>query len=167
MHLLLFIFSFFPPAALTIVSPDFPNDGNIPVRFTCDGDAVSPTLIINGIPEGTQTLALIVDNGDTTDKCMTHWVVWNIDPVETILENTVPGKQGMNSAGSTKYEGLCPEQISQRYSFRVYALDTALGLKGTPKRSQVEKAMEGHIIAAGKLDGEYNRSIARTGKAKK
>jgi Raf kinase inhibitor-like YbhB/YbcL family protein len=166
-HLLIFIYSFFPPTPLTIVSPDFPNDGDIPARFTCDGDGVSPTLIVNGIPEGTKTLALIVDNGDAADKLVTHWVVWNIKPMETILENTVPGNQGLTSAGTTKYEGLCPEQISQRYSFRVFALNTSLDFKSTPKRSQLDKAMEGHIIASGKLEGEYNRSLARTGKAKK
>lgn len=167
MHIfILFYTLIFQAAPLTIISPDFPNDGNIPVRFTCDGEDINPTIIINGIPEGTKSLTLIVEDPDAPLTTFTQWIVWNIKPTDTILENTVPGLEGINTVGKNPYRGPCPAAGSQRYAFKVYALNTMLSLKPDAKRIHVEEAMKGHILAFGQLIGEYNRSIAITEKGR-
>jgi Raf kinase inhibitor-like YbhB/YbcL family protein len=161
----MYIFTFlflvlWQPPTLVIVSPDFPHDGNIPVRFTCDGEDINPTLIINGIPEGTRSLTLIVEDPDAPLTTYTQWLVWNIMPVETIPENTVPGIEGTNTVGKNLYRGPCPVSDSQRYSFKVYALSKFLQLDSDAKRYDVEKAMDGLVLAEGELIGHYSRSLA-------
>ena len=156
------------PAQLNVISPDFPNEGNIPSKFTCDGEDINPTLIVNGIPEGTKSLTLVVEDPDAPLTTFTQWLVWNIPPTETIPENSIPGIQGVNTVGKNPYRGPCPVSVSgaQRYTFKVYALNKKLNLKAEASRNEVEKAMEGHILAMGELLGEYNRSLA-TGEKKK
>lgn len=154
------------PAPLTVVSPDFDDGGYIPSRFTCDGDDVNPTLLINGIPQGTKSLVLIVEDPDATITTFTQWLVWNIPPEGKIGENTVPGVQGMNTVGKNPYRGPCPVAGSQRYVFRVLAIDRLLNLDVGAKRSDVDKAVGGHVLAAGELFGEYNRTIAEGQTAK-
>lgn len=167
MHLFILLSSlFFQQTPLTIISPDFENEGRIPSRFTCDGERINPTLIINGIPEGTISLALIAENVDALEKTITQWVVWNIKPTEAIFENTIPGVQGVNSTGKTGYLPPCPQEVSQRYVFKIYALNTTLTLRAKANRKQLEAAMQGHILITGNLVGEYNRSVVATGKVK-
>jgi Raf kinase inhibitor-like YbhB/YbcL family protein len=151
---------------LTIISPDFPNEGPIPTKFTCDGEDVNPTLIVSGMPAGTKSLALIVEDPDASLTTFTQWLVWNIPPTETIIENSIPGTQGVNTVGKNPYRGPCPVAGEQRYAFKVYALDRLLSLKSNADRSQVEKAMEGHILASGQLIGQYDRAIAADKKKK-
>lgn len=158
----LFLVILLQPKPLTITSPDFSDGGDIPVRFTCDGDDINPTLIIKGIPEGTKSLALIVEDMDAPLAIFTQWVTWNIKPAEAILENTVPGIEGMNSIGKTSYRGPCATAGFQRYVFKVYALNTMLSLEPESKRSQLLMAMKGHILASGQLTGAYSRSVALT-----
>lgn len=153
-------------APLTVISPDFPDGGNIPTRFTCDGDDVSPTIIINGIPSETKSMVIIGEDPDAPLTTFTQWIVWNIKPTDTILENTVPGNEGVNSLGKKHYRGPCSPAGTQRYVFKVYALNTMLNLKADSKRSKVEAAMEGHILGFGQLMGTYNRSIAISEKGK-
>ncbi|MEX2231852.1 MAG: YbhB/YbcL family Raf kinase inhibitor-like protein [Cyclobacteriaceae bacterium] len=151
---------------MNIISPDFPNGGAIPAKFTCDGEDVNPTLIVNGIPEGTKSLALVVEDPDAPLTTYTQWLVWNIPPTETIAENSIPGIQGINTVGKNPYRGPCPVAGSQRYSFKVYALKRILTLQPEADRSELEKAMQGHILATGELLGEYDRTVA-VGKKKK
>lgn len=160
----LFLMVLLQPKPLTITSPDFSDGGEIPMRFTCDGDDINPTLIINGIPEGTKSLALIVEDMDAPLAIFTQWITWNIKPVDTILENTVPGIEGMNSIGKTAYRGPCPTAGFQRYVFKVYALNTMLNLEPESKRSQLLVAMQGHILASGLLTGAYSRAVVLTEK---
>ncbi len=147
-------------APLVVVSPDFEDGGYIPSRYTCDGDDVNPTLIINGIPEETRSMVLIVEDPDATITTFTQWLVWNIPPQDTIRENTIPGVQGMNTVGKNPYRGPCPVAGAQRYAFKFFAIDRLLNLEVNAKRNDVEKAMAGHILASGQLVGEYNRIIA-------
>ena len=162
-----FLLTLLQPAPLIIISPDFPNEGPIPAKFTCDGEDVNPTLIINGIPEGTKSLALVVEDPDASLTTFTQWLVWNIPPTETIVENSIPGVQGVNTVGKNPYRGPCPTAAgAQRYSFKVYAIDRILTLKPEANRSEFDKAMEGHVLATGELLGEYNRTVA-IGKKKK
>lgn len=146
-----------PASRLRISSPDFINEGEIPSRFTCDGEDVNPSLVIHGLPEGTKSLVLIVEDPDVVATTFNQWVVWNIKPTGAIDENSIPGIQGMNSIGNDHYQGPCPPAGKHRYHFRVYALNRELGIKAKSKRNLVEAAMKGHILAEGLLIGEYER----------
>lgn len=144
---------------LTVKSPAFENNKFIPVKYTCDGDEINPSLTIEGIPQGTKTLALIVDDPDAPSGTFDHWIVWNIPPTGKIEENSVPGTQGLNSAGQHSYIGMCPPSGTHRYFFKVYALDTKLDLKPeSTKKKDLEKAMHGHVLSKGELIGLYNRN---------
>lgn len=142
---------------LKISSPAFGNNESIPAKYTCDGDDVTPPLKIEGIPQETQSVTLIVDDPDAPMGTWDHWIVWNISPKETIEENSVPGIEGMNDFQKTSYGGPCPPSGTHRYFFKVYALDKKLELDSNSKKKDVEKAMEGHIIAKGELIGLYSR----------
>jgi Raf kinase inhibitor-like YbhB/YbcL family protein len=144
---------------LSVKSPVFENSKFIPVKYTCDGADVNPPLTIEGVPEGTKTLVLIVDDPDAPMGTFDHWIVWNIPPTtRKIEENTVPGTEGMSSYRKHAYGGPCPPYGTHRYFFKVYALDTQLDLKSNSTKKDVEKAMEGHILAEGELVGLYRRS---------
>jgi Raf kinase inhibitor-like YbhB/YbcL family protein len=142
---------------LSITSPAFENNGFIPMRYTCDGEDVNPPLKISGIPGGTQSLVLIVDDPDAPMGTWDHWVVWNIKPSEKIEENSVPGTEGLNSFNKHSYGGPCPPSGMHRYYFKVYALDTKLNLNPNSRKKDVEKAMEGHVLAKGEIIGRYRR----------
>jgi len=142
---------------LAITSPAFENNGFIPSKYTCDGDNINPALKIAGVPEGTQSLTLIVDDPDAPMGTWDHWIVWNIPPTERIEENSVPGTEGLNDSRKHSYGGPCPPSGAHRYFFKVYALDTKLVLHPNSRKKDVEKAMEGHILAKGEIVGLYKR----------
>ncbi|HEY8512532.1 MAG TPA: YbhB/YbcL family Raf kinase inhibitor-like protein [Cyclobacteriaceae bacterium] len=144
-------------AKLTITSTAFNQRGRIPRKYTCDGDNVNPPLTIEGTPTNAKSLVLIVDDPDAPGGTWDHWVVWDIPPVTEILENSVPGTQGMNDSGRERYSGPCPPPGTHRYFFKVYALDTLLGLDASSTKHAVEEAMKGHILAKGELMGTYSR----------
>jgi len=135
----------------------FKHNGNIPSKYTCDGENVNPPLDIRGIPEGTKSLVLIVDDPDAPMGMWDHWVVWNIPPKEKIEENTVPGTEGINDFRKHSYGGPCPPSGTHRYFFKVYALDTMLALSPNSRKKDVEKAMTGHMLAKGEIIGLYRR----------
>jgi Raf kinase inhibitor-like YbhB/YbcL family protein len=144
---------------LSVMSPTFENNQLIPAKYTCDGDNVNPPLAIDGVPEGTKTLALIVDDPDAPMGTWDHWIVWNIPATTSkIAENTVPGTEGMNDSKRRSYGGPCPPSGTHRYFFKVYALDVKLDLSSTARKRDVEKAMQGHVLAKGELVGLYRRS---------
>jgi Raf kinase inhibitor-like YbhB/YbcL family protein len=145
---------------LSISSPAFGRGEAIPARYTCDGNDTSPALVIAKVPPAAQTLALIMDDPDAPVGTWVHWVVWNI-PAQTreIPENGLPPQavQGKNSWPRTGYGGPCPPSGVHRYFFKVYALDTTLHLGSATTRADLERAMEGHILAKGELMGTYKR----------
>ncbi|HEX2769676.1 MAG TPA: YbhB/YbcL family Raf kinase inhibitor-like protein [Geobacteraceae bacterium] len=145
---------------LKITSPAFVTNGYIPARFTCDGTDINPPLEIARVPAEAKSLALIVDDPDAPVGMWVHWVVWNIDPsTREIAEDTVPHEatQGKNDWKRNGYGAPCPPSGVHRYFFKLYALDTKLNLgAGTTKRD-LEKAMEGHILAKSELIGLYKR----------
>jgi Raf kinase inhibitor-like YbhB/YbcL family protein len=144
---------------LSVKSPVFENGKHIPVKYTCDGANVNPPLTIDGVPEETKTLVLIVDDPDAPMGVFDHWVVWNIPPTtRKIEENTVPGTEGMSSYRKHAYGGPCPPYGTHRYFFKVYALDARLDLKLDSTKRDVEKAMKGNILAEGELVGLYSRA---------
>ena len=142
---------------LLITSSVFENKGLIPAKYTCDGDDVNPPLKIEGIPENTKSLILIVDDPDAPMGTWDHWIVWNIPPTDKIEENSVPGVEGLNDFRRRSYGGPCPPSGTHRYFFKVYALDTKLNLKPNSRKKDVERAMKGRILAQGEIIGLYRR----------
>ena len=146
-------------ARIKITSSAFQEGGNIPSKFTCDGSDTSPPLQITGIPSEAKSLVLIADDPDAPGGLFTHWLVWNIPPqTNSISEGTAPkGVHGTNDFGKPDYKGPCPPLGAHRYSFKVFALDRELDLRGGAKRSQLDAAMKGHVVAQGELVGRYAR----------
>ena len=156
--------------ALTLTSPSFTHDGEIPKRFTCDGEDVSPALRWTGVPDGTKSLALIVDDPDAPDPeaprmVYVHWVLYNIPPSASGLPEGVaprdlpPGtREGLNDWKCTGYGGPCPPVGRHRYFHKLYALDTVLPERRSTTKADVEAAMRGHVLAQAELVGTYARS---------
>lgn len=136
----------------------FEHQQSIPEVYTCDGGDISPPLSISGLPEGTTTLALIVDDPDAPSGTFDHWVAFDIPPTDEIPEGVGDlGTAGVNSSGNLGYAGPCPPSGTHRYFFRLYALDTTLGLTEGATKPEVLEAAEGHVLAEGTLMGTYQR----------
>jgi hypothetical protein len=154
---------------MQITSSAFTPNGGIPARYTCDGEDVSPPLAWSGAPAGTKSFALIVDDPDAPDPAaprMTwvHWVLYDLPADATGLpEGAAKGglpagtREGLNDWKRTGYGGPCPPKGRHRYFHKLYALDSALGDLGRPTKADVEKAMEGHVLAQAELIGTYQR----------
>ncbi|SFE44553.1 phospholipid-binding protein, PBP family [Chitinophaga sp. CF118] len=142
---------------LSISSSAFQEAGVIPLKYTCDGEEINPAIKIENIPQGTSTLALIVEDPDAPNGTFDHWLVWNIAPTDCIKENTVPGIVGKNGAGKTNYYGPCPPSGYHRYFFNVFALDSSLELEAGADKKALQEAMGDHIIAKGSLMGRFQR----------
>ncbi len=145
-------------ANLVVKSRAFESGKPIPLKYSCDGQEVNPPLMVQGIPAETKTLALVIDDPDAHAGTFDHWVVFNIQPKSEIAENSVPGTEGVNSARQHGYVGMCPPGGMHRYFFKVYALDMHLDLKPqSATKNELERAMQGHILAKGELVGTYSR----------
>jgi Raf kinase inhibitor-like YbhB/YbcL family protein len=150
---------------IQISSPAFDNGGMIPEQYTCDGENISPPLSWEPVPEGTQSIALIMDDPDAPGGTFVHWVVYDLPPdVQELPENLprdkrfpIGGEQGINSTDQLGYVGPCPPSGAHRFFFKVYALDEKLNLPAGETKSKLLKAMEGHILAQGQLMGRYRR----------
>ena len=142
---------------MKLTSPVFENNGIIPKKYTCQGNNINPPLMISNIPDGTIFLALIVDDPDAPMKTWDHWVMWNIKPVAEIPENSAFGEQGKNSWGNNNYGGPCPPSGTHRYFFKLYALDYELDLGKNTTKSDLEVAMENHILETAELIGLYEK----------
>ena len=146
-------------ARIKITSSAFQEGGNVPSKFTCEGSDTSPPLQITGIPSQAKSLVLIADDPDAPSGLFTQWLIWNIPPQTTsISEGNAPrGVHGTNDFCKSGYKGPCPPSGTHKYSFKVFALDRELDLHGGSKRSQLDAAMKGHVIAQGELVGRYTR----------
>lgn len=157
---------------IQMTSPAFDEGGTIPVKYSCDGEGISPPLEWSGVPNEAQSLALIADDPDAPVGTFVHWVVYNMEPGLTDLPEGVAfyapqdyqdagaiGVEGKNGSGGQGYRGPCPPGDSaHRYFFKLYALDTALDLQPGATKQQLESAMQGKIVAQGQLMGKYSRS---------
>lgn len=154
---------------LKLTSTAFGDGEEIPVRYTCDGDDVSPPLAWSGVPEGTRSLALVVDDPDAPDPdapkmVFVHWVLYNLAPdagglEEEADEDLPPGTgTGLNDWKHPGYGGPCPPIGTHRYFHKLYALDTELPDLGTPTRAELEQAMQGHVLTSAELIGTYRRT---------
>ena len=144
-------------SVMKITSPAFKNNELMPAKYTCDGEDISPPLGIENIPDGTKTLALICDDPDAPVGNWVHWVVFDIEVVGEIKENSIPGKQGINDFRRKNYGGPCPPSGTHRYFFKIYALDTKLGLNEGISKKELEKSMKAHIMQEAQLVGLYKR----------
>ena len=155
---------------LTLESTAFPNGGEIPSRYTCEGENISPPLAWKGIPESAKSLVLIVDDPDAPDPkapkmTWVHWVVFNIPtdvsgfPEGVAPESLPPGvEEGLNDWKRTGYGGPCPPVGRHRYFHKLYALDVMLQETGKTTKPKLEAAMKGHVIAQAELIGTYQKS---------
>lgn len=145
---------------MKISSSAFTSGQLIPTIYTCDGHSINPPLTVESIPLGTMSLTITFDDPDATLGTFNHWLVWNIPAnMQNIPENWNPTNavQGESSSGQKKYVGPCPPKGQHRYIFTVYALNTTLNLPSSAKRSDIDKAMEGHVLDSGQLMGLYSR----------
>ncbi len=150
--------------ALTLKSSAFKHGEVIPSKYTCDDENISPLLEVHGVPEGTKSFALVVDDPDATGgKTWDHWIMWNIYPkVQYIPEGSIPegAVLGKTSFGKAEYGGPCPPRGSDphRYFFKIYALDTVLDLsEDIAMKEELEQAMQGHVLEETTLVGLYAR----------
>jgi Raf kinase inhibitor-like YbhB/YbcL family protein len=147
-----------------VKTQDFADGADIPSRFTCDGDDVSPALHWAHEPPETKSFALIMDDPDAPGRVWNHWLIWDVPAYIHSLpegnEHASLGKSGINDFGRRGYGGPCPpkERGSHRYFFRLFALDaTTLGLPEGAKRPALEKALKRHTIAEATYMGRYER----------
>lgn len=155
--------------SMTLTSPEFKHGGDIPVRYTCDGEDMSPPLSWSDIPITALSLALIVEDPDAPDpaapqRIWTHWVLYNMPPDATGLKEGVTNNQlppgtleGRNDWHKTGYSGPCPPVGRHRYFFKLYALRTVLPDLDKPNRARLLLEMEGDIIEQAELVGLYQR----------
>jgi len=144
--------------ALEITSPSFRNDGYIPVKFSCEGENVSPALSVKNIPSQAVSLAIVVEDPDAPNGTFTHWIAWNIEPLGNIPEKSMQGIQGKNSKGNNGYMGPCPPKGTHHYHFKIYALNAKLSLPEGSTKKQLLEAMNDHIIGSGELVGLYEKT---------
>lgn len=155
--------------ALTLKSTAFENGEQIPTRYTCKGEDISPPLNWLGVPENTRSLVLIIDDPDAPDPqapkmVWVHWVLFNIPPETSSLPEhttraTLPAgaAQGLNDWQNCGYGGPCPPVGRHRYVHKLYALDTVLEGLNKPGKTEIEAAMQGHIIAQAELIGSFQK----------
>lgn len=146
---------------MKLTSPAFKPRDLIPRKYTCDGENVSPPLEIDELPEGTGSLALVVDDIDSAPGTFVHCVAFDIPPEPRIEEGGIGGRLGLNDFGEIGYGGPCPGSGTHRYVFRAYALDQKTMLSEGVTRIQLERAMQGHVLAQAELVGLYRKEKAR------
>jgi Raf kinase inhibitor-like YbhB/YbcL family protein len=153
---------------MTITS-SFRHNADIPARYTCEDEDMSPPLSWTGVPAGAKSLVLIVDDPDAPDPkapkmTWVHWVLYNLPPSTTTLSEDIDPEdlpkgtlEGTNDWKRTGYGGPCPPVGRHRYFHKIYALDTMLPDLGRPTKAKLEKAMHGHILAQAELIGGYQK----------
>jgi Raf kinase inhibitor-like YbhB/YbcL family protein len=143
---------------MELFSDAFEDGGDIPKKYTCNGDNIHPPLRYSEVPEDAKRLVLIVADVDSYAGVWVHWIAWNIHPdSETISEGDLPPniKQGVNSFGDIGYGGPCPRAGRHRYFFRLYALDERFKIPEGLDWSEYEVEMAGHILEKAELVGYY------------
>ncbi len=137
-----------------------------PKKYTCDGEDISPKIEISGLRNDVKSLVIIVDDPDAPMGTFTHWIAWNVKPVNEIPENIpkipevsepITMIQGKNDFGKIGYNGPCPPSGVHRYFFKIYALDVELNLPAGSDRKNLEREMSGHIIQYGEAMAKYSR----------
>jgi len=158
-----------PDASFSIRSTAFSQNGSIPSKYTCEGEDVSPPLTWSNLPNGTQSLALIVEDPDVPDpkaptRTWVHWVLYDLPPQATglaegvVVKSLPPGtRQGLSDWKRTGYGGPCPPIGRHRYIHTLYAIDTVLPDLEEPTKTQLVEQLQGHILGTAELIGTYER----------
>lgn len=157
----------------TLTSSAFLAGGEIPQKYTCEGEDISPELRWIESPAGTISFVLICDDHDVPTKLKAdgvwdHWVLFNIPSHVSLIQEGVKDfplgtKHGKNSWGLNQYGGPCPPDREHRYEFKLFALDTILDLPEGASKSEVEQAMQGHVLGIAILMGRYDKQERRKG----
>lgn len=149
---------------MQLYSPAFQNGEVIPAKYTCDGPNISPPLSIKDVPAAAKSLVLIMEDPDVPrhlrkDGMWNHWLIFNIPPTtQEIKENEEPvGTHGLGTSNNLTYYGPCPPDREHRYFFKLYALDTKLMLPEKSTKTEIEHAMQKHVLAQTELIGHYAR----------
>jgi Raf kinase inhibitor-like YbhB/YbcL family protein len=150
---------------MKLLSDSFSANGMIPLKFSCEGEGISPALKWEDAPIETQSFALIVDDPDAPNRTFVHWVIYDLPSHTNHLPDAIPttpilddrGIQGKNDADKFGYFPPCPPRGIHRYFFKLYALDGSLGLDFGATKDQVEAAMSGHVLATAELIGRYQK----------
>jgi Raf kinase inhibitor-like YbhB/YbcL family protein len=157
------------PMSFTLTSPAFANGAEIPARYTCEGDDLSPPLAWSAPPDGTRSLVLIVDDPDAPDPkapkvTWVHWLLYNLPPTASLLpegmdREALPAgtREGLNDWKQPGYGGPCPPIGRHRYFHKLYALDIVLPDLGPVTKARLEEAMRGHVLAHSELIGTYEK----------
>lgn len=146
---------------LILESPAFKDGSEIPKKYGYKYENTSPPLKIRDVPPEARSLVLIMDDPDAmgaVGKLWVHWVVWNIDPATTqIEEGSVPAgsQEGKTDFGEIGYGGPAPPDKRHTYVFKLYALNSKLSIPKGATKKQVEEAMQNHIIAQTSLRGTF------------
>lgn len=158
--------------SIRLESPAFVDGGTIPIKYTCDGQDVSPPLSWSNVPDGTRSLLLLTDDPDAPRGTWTHWVIYHLPanlralpealPPEPSVKFTTDGveytaRQGRNDFRKPGYGGPCPPSGTHRYFFHIYALDNLPALNPNASRLDILNTIKGHILAEGRLMGRYSR----------
>jgi len=148
-------------ADFQLTSTAFVNNTDIPKKYTCDGSDVNPPLVFKNVPVNAKSLVLTVTDPDAPEGTWVHWVVYNMPPNNgEIIENTNPGTEGLSDFGKYTYGGPCPsDDKTHHYIFRAYALNDILDINEGPSLTEVEKALQRHIITKTELIGTYQKSL--------
>lgn len=151
---------------IIITSNAFHQGGSIPVKYTCDGENISPPLTWSGIPSNTQSIALIMEDPDAPGGIFVHWIIFNIPSFLTELPEDIPKfpvivdgiQQRTTSFGTIGYGGPCPPRgETHRYFFKIFALDIRLTLPPGASKSDILREMNGHILSTEEFIGFYKR----------
>lgn len=155
---------------LTLSSSAFTQGREIPSQYTCEGENKSPPLAWQGVPAGTKSLVLVMDDPDAPDpqkpqRVWVHWVLYNLPPaamnlpegIRTSVELPAGTLEGKNDWQRTGYGGPCPPIGRHRYVFTLYALDISFSDLHHPTKAQLEQAVEGHVLTSTQLIGTYQR----------
>jgi Raf kinase inhibitor-like YbhB/YbcL family protein len=152
--------------AFKLTSSAFATGAEIPEKYSCKGEDLSPALAWSGAPQKTAAWAIIMDDPDAPAGTWVHWVMWNLPASARSLAEGVARReqsddgasQGSNSYSKVGYYGPCPPPgQTHRYFFRLYALDQKLDLAPGASRSQLDAAMKGHVLAQAEYMGKFHR----------
>src|SRR3990167_2809474 len=145
---------------MTLTSPAFKGNEQIPSKYTCDGADISPPLFIADVPAQAKSLGLIVDDPDAPSGRFIHWTAWNIPPdtsemgEDDLPEGAVEGGTGFGEPG---YGGPCPPDREHRYFFKLCAMDSLINLSAGATVDMLENAIEHHVLAEAELMGRYEK----------
>jgi len=173
--------------SINVISSTFNETTRIPRKYSCTNEDISPPITWSDIPEGTVSIALLMDSNQHPGPRWVHWVLWGIPPAAGGLPEAVPNtpeatsigpkaRQGTNSEQKVGWLGPCPQpqrvpfssgrpsntrDLVSQYTFKLFALDTEIELGPEATKMDLLRAIDGHILAGGELTGEQTGKIIR------